>query len=214
MDARLLRSGKKYPKFIESAAVTDFFSISTNQSHHLQPSFSQEQIHLSTSFFINMPGGDSRRVVGSKVVAKAVHVTNLAECKRRYGANAKKKEVVGIITEVIATKTRTNRNATHIAATYYMGETTTKRKTLNIRSVRAATDVETQQVVDHENSENENEDVVVNPTDSPPPSPPPLSPPTGPTDNEEQKSESSDEENNNDEEENDDDADEDAVFSK
>ena len=76
-----------------------------------------------------MPGGNSRRVVGSKVVTKAIHVTNLAECKRRYSANAKKKEVVGIVTKVITTKTRTLKLLVPI--------TWTKRKTLNIQSVQA-----------------------------------------------------------------------------
>lgn len=55
-----------------------------------------------------MSAGDSRRVLGSKVLAKAIYVTNLAKYKRRYSANVKKKKIVGIIVEVITTKARTN----------------------------------------------------------------------------------------------------------
>ena len=69
------------------------------------------------------------RVVSSKVAAKAIHVTTLAKYKRRYGANAKKKEVVGIIMEVITTKTRTNCNA---YCCYLLQGATSKRKTLDI----------------------------------------------------------------------------------
>ena len=43
---------------------------------------------------------DPQRIVGSMVEAKACHVTNLAECSRRYGSNSKTKRVQGIITHV------------------------------------------------------------------------------------------------------------------
>ena len=43
---------------------------------------------------------DPRRIAGSMVEAKACHVTNLAECARRYGSNSKTKRVQGVVTHV------------------------------------------------------------------------------------------------------------------
>jgi hypothetical protein len=43
------------------------------------------------------PAADERTVVGSAVHARAKFVTAEAECKRRYGANFKTKEVDGIV---------------------------------------------------------------------------------------------------------------------
>ena len=43
---------------------------------------------------------DSRRVVGAKVHAKAIHVTSEAECARRYGSNKNTKWLNGIVNNV------------------------------------------------------------------------------------------------------------------
>ena len=55
-----------------------------------------------------MPGIDIRRVIGLKILAKAIHITNLAECTRRFGANVKIKEPTGIVVKVITIRTITN----------------------------------------------------------------------------------------------------------
>eukprot|EP00978_Attheya_sp_CCMP212_P002050 scaffold4223_cov60-Attheya_sp.AAC.1 len=88
-----------------------------------------------------MSESDPRKVVGSRVYAKAKHVMALAECHRRYGARAKKKELPGVVVELIEERTKNNRVNNFVVADYMMGETITKRKKLNIRSVlREATD--------------------------------------------------------------------------
>lgn len=82
-----------------------------------------------------MPATDTRRVVGSKVMAKACHVTSLAECARRYGSNKNTKELVGTVTDVVSKVTATGRTSTFIAATYELEGGVQKTATLNIRSV-------------------------------------------------------------------------------
>ena len=81
---------------------------------------------------------DPRHIVGSMVEAKACHVTNLAECVRRYGSNSKTKRVQGIVTHVeVIKKSTTNRTATFVMAAYDLGGTTIRPCRLNIRSVKA-----------------------------------------------------------------------------
>ena len=80
---------------------------------------------------------DPRRIVGSMVEAKACHVTNLAECARRYGSNSKTKRVQGIITHVEVIKnSTTNRTTTFVTAAYDLGGTTIRPCRLNIQSVK------------------------------------------------------------------------------
>ena len=65
---------------------------------------------------------DPRRIVGSMVEAKACHVTNLAECARRYGSNSKTKRVQGVVTHVEVVKNpTTNRTTTFVTAAYDLG---------------------------------------------------------------------------------------------
>src|SRR5687767_6116742 len=59
---------------------------------------------ISANFSLLM---DSRKVIGSRVVAKACHVTSLSECSCRYGRNKKTKEVVGTVVAVEESKTAT-----------------------------------------------------------------------------------------------------------
>ena len=71
--------------------------------------------------------------------AKALHVTNLAECSRRYGANKGTKMVQGTVVEVEdIVKPASRRRSTFITADYDLGGGTIKRRKLNIRSVKAA----------------------------------------------------------------------------
>ena len=92
---------------------------------------------------------DERQNVGSKVMAKACHVTNLAECARRYGSNKQEKLIVGIVKEVVIKRNNTTgRTTTLIDVEYDFGGGVKKRKTLNLRSVRKyviTTQVTTQQ---------------------------------------------------------------------
>ena len=81
---------------------------------------------------------DPRRIVGSMAEAKACHVTNLAECVRRYGSNSKTKRVQGVVTHVEVVKNpTTNRTTTFVTAAYDLGGTTIRPSRLNIRSVKA-----------------------------------------------------------------------------
>jgi hypothetical protein len=81
---------------------------------------------------------DSRRVVGSKVHAKALHVTNLAECSRRYGAGKKTKLLSGTVLEAKETQKEGNsRMSWFITADYDLGGGDIKRAQLNIRSVKS-----------------------------------------------------------------------------
>jgi hypothetical protein len=80
---------------------------------------------------------DFRQDVGSKVHAKALHVTNKAECSRRYGAGKKNKLVEGTALEAKEVqKTGNSRMSWFITADYNLGGGDIKRAELNIRSVK------------------------------------------------------------------------------
>ena len=82
---------------------------------------------------------DPRRQVGAIVYAKAMHVTNIKECSRRYGSNAKTKEIRGIVTDVVNKRNeKTNRSSTFVCAIFDLDDDTKKRVELNIRSVHSA----------------------------------------------------------------------------
>ena len=86
-----------------------------------------------------MPRNDPRYVVGARVQAKAHHVTALAECHRRYGANAKTKFVNGTVVSVDAAASSGGRKAaTLITADYELGDGTIKRCQLNSRGIKMA----------------------------------------------------------------------------
>ena len=76
---------------------------------------------------------DPRRIVGSRVEVKACHVTNLAECLRRYGSNSKTKRVQGIMTHVELIKNlTTNSTMTFVTAAYDLGGMMIRPRRLNI----------------------------------------------------------------------------------
>jgi len=82
---------------------------------------------------------DPRLYIGASVEAKAVFVTSLAECTRRYGTNAKTKVVPGLVMSFgqdSAPPGRT-RAITFIVADFYFGDNVVKRGKLNIRSVKS-----------------------------------------------------------------------------
>ena len=84
---------------------------------------------------------DPRLSIGAFVEALAHHVSNLAECSRRYGSQAKSKIVPGIVVESrqerISSATNAGRMRTLIVADYLLGGSTIKRSVLNIRSVKS-----------------------------------------------------------------------------
>ena len=80
---------------------------------------------------------DPRRVIGARVTAKATMVTSLAECARRYGANKKKTVLEGTVTRFFTKNTQEGRVSHYITAIYDLGGGTTKKATINSRSVHA-----------------------------------------------------------------------------
>ena len=80
------------------------------------------------------PTSDPHRIVGNIVHAKAIHVTNLAECARRYGSKKKTKKLRGVVQNVIFSNDL-GRRRTNIVATYQLGGNVEKTVTLNSRSV-------------------------------------------------------------------------------
>jgi hypothetical protein len=83
---------------------------------------------------------DQRRVIGAAITAKAIHVSNLAECTQRYGSNKRTKMLLGTVVEVTNTQhPSSNQTITTITGVYDLGGGTMKRTTLNIRSVKSYT---------------------------------------------------------------------------
>ena len=85
-----------------------------------------------------MSSNDPRYVVGGLVHAKACHVTNESECRRRYGSHAKTKLVNGVVTKVDTIRNGNNkRTATEITVYYNLGGSCRKVQKLNSRRVKA-----------------------------------------------------------------------------
>jgi Transposase IS4 len=81
---------------------------------------------------------DTQRTIGSIVEAKACHVTSLAECARRYGAQKSTKYVGGVVVDVIKSRNSSClRTKTMVTADFSLGGGTVKRATLNVRSIRS-----------------------------------------------------------------------------
>ena len=79
--------------------------------------------------------------IGTKINTKAVHVTSLAECSRRYGAKKKTRFLVGTVLEVqIGPKaTALGRRRTFVVAKFDPGGGDMKVANINIRSVKLHT---------------------------------------------------------------------------
>jgi hypothetical protein len=76
--------------------------------------------------------------LGALVHAKAMHITALIECHRRYGSNAKTKLVNGMVSELkLVPASNQKQTVTLISATYRLGGQCKKVATLNSRSVKA-----------------------------------------------------------------------------
>ncbi len=88
-----------------------------------------------------MPRYDARYLLGTRVLAKASHVTALSECHRQYGSNAKTKQLYGTVVSVDSIQPAGNKRAvTLITADYELGGGTVKRQQLNSRLVKLAED--------------------------------------------------------------------------
>ena len=81
---------------------------------------------------------DPRCTIETKIKTKAVHVTSLAECSRRYRENNKNIILVGTVLQVeIGTKgTVLGRCRDFFVARFYLGRGAMKVATIYIRSVK------------------------------------------------------------------------------
>ena len=79
--------------------------------------------------------------IRKNINTKAVHITSLVECSRRYGANRKTRIIVGTVLEVeIGPKaTALVRCRTSFVARFDLGGGAMKVATINIRSVKLHT---------------------------------------------------------------------------
>ena len=84
---------------------------------------------------------DPHCTIGPKTNAKAVHITSLVKCLRRYGANTETKILVGTVLAVeIGTKaTALGRIRTLFVTRFDLGGGSMKVATINIRSVKIHT---------------------------------------------------------------------------
>ena len=73
---------------------------------------------------------------GDKVTAKAVHVTSLAECTRRFGRQNKTKMVNGNVLSTFTKKTATGRNSRYIRGQFDLGGGVLKVADVNVRSIK------------------------------------------------------------------------------
>ena len=84
---------------------------------------------------------DPRCTIVTKIDTKAVHVTSLDECSRRYRANKKTIIIVGTVLEVeiFPKATSLGRRRTFVVAIFDAGGGDMKVATINIRSVKLHT---------------------------------------------------------------------------
>lgn len=81
---------------------------------------------------------DTRKVIGTSIIAKAIHVTNAKTCMAVYGSEYKKKEVQGKVTAVnYLRKTDNGPAQCYITATYIVGTRFTKSVQLHLSKVKA-----------------------------------------------------------------------------
>jgi hypothetical protein len=84
---------------------------------------------------------DRRKIIGSLITCKAIHITHISNCQRRYGDNAKTKILDGTVVEVMVERSSsTNRAQTYIMGDWEMGNGRWKRVKVHIRFVQAKDD--------------------------------------------------------------------------
>jgi hypothetical protein len=80
--------------------------------------------------------------LGNLVKAKAIHVTNLKECQRRFGAEAKTEMVHGVIIDIIWQQNQATGKVTiNICCDFDFGDGVIKRKSLGTRLLQHVTTV-------------------------------------------------------------------------
>ena len=79
---------------------------------------------------------DPRKIIGAKISALACHVTSLAECSRRYGSNAKRKRIEGVVKAVEGRQTKTGRTSCYIHGEFDLGGGMMKRNAIYITQVK------------------------------------------------------------------------------
>ena len=84
---------------------------------------------------------DNMKTVGGSISSLASHVTHILEYHWRYGTNAKKKRVNGVVLSVEKRQTKTGRSSTYIDAEYDFCNGTKKKTVLFISSVRSEVEV-------------------------------------------------------------------------
>ena len=75
---------------------------------------------------------------GDRIVAKATHITSLAECTHCFGKDNKSKLIHGKVLCIYNKKTKTGRNSWHVCAQFDFGGGSTKIADVIIRSIQAA----------------------------------------------------------------------------
>ena len=73
---------------------------------------------------------------GDKITAKAVHVTSLAECTRRFGRQNKTKMINGKVLSIFTKKTATGRNSRYVRGQFDLGGGVLKVADINVRSIK------------------------------------------------------------------------------
>ncbi len=81
---------------------------------------------------------------GDSIDTKATHVTSLAECTRCYGRKNKSKIIYGKARSIYNLKTKTECNSRHVCALFDLGGDSTKVADVNIRSIQAVPDEESE----------------------------------------------------------------------
>ena len=118
---------KKYWKAVDQQVIKKVCSnvLFAHREHYLQQKlslliFNSQQLwftyHLDHKPSVTMSWGDSREVMGSKVYAKALHLTSLVECSRIYKSRAKINDFHGTVLYVVNKKTFLNHNICFILA--------------------------------------------------------------------------------------------------
>jgi hypothetical protein len=79
---------------------------------------------------------DTRHVVGSYVHAKALHVTNKAECALHYGFQAKSEILLVTVVYVTSSVKKGGRTSTNVTCHFILAGNVTKRAELNIGNIK------------------------------------------------------------------------------
>ena len=77
-----------------------------------------------------------RCIIGECVTAKAIHVTHLSECARRYGSDKKTKGLVGLVVTNVNILTAAERASWFVRVRFHLGGGQTNMHELSVWSVK------------------------------------------------------------------------------